>query len=94
MSRFLVNKKTLLFVLLSIVIVVAWNANVYIKELQLYDLSEGITQTLIKEGFVESYISHNDTNISPKKLMQYLHDHFEAMDFIFDIVNNFDFKKM
>lgn len=45
MSRFLVNKKTLLFVLLSIVIVVAWNANVYIKELQLYDLSEDFQKT-------------------------------------------------
>lgn len=55
---------------------------------KLYDLSEGITQTLIKEGFVESYISHNDTNIPPKKLMQYLHDHFEAMDFIFELVKS------
>ena len=55
---------------------------------KLYDLSKGITQTLIKEGFVESYISHNDTNIPPKKLMQYLHDHFEAMDFIFDLVKS------
>lgn len=55
---------------------------------RLYDLNEGITQTLIKEGFVESYIGHNDTNIPPKKLMQYLHDHFEAMDFIFDIVKS------
>lgn len=55
---------------------------------KLYDLSEGITQTLIKDGFVESLISHNDTNIPPKKLMQYLHDHFEAMDFIFDLVKS------
>ncbi|MCB9033159.1 MAG: Fic family protein [Chitinophagales bacterium] len=55
---------------------------------KLYDLSEGITQTLIKEGFVESYISHNDTNIAPKKLMQYLYDHFEAMDFVFDLVKS------
>ncbi len=55
---------------------------------KLYDLSEGITQTLIKEGFVETYISHNDTNIPPKKLMQYLHDHFEAMNFIFDLVKS------
>lgn len=55
---------------------------------KLYDLSEGITETLIKDGFVESYISHNDTNIPPKKLMQYLHDHFEAMDFIFDLVKS------
>lgn len=55
---------------------------------KLYDLSEGITETLIKDGFVEAYISHNDTNIPPKKLMQYLHDHFEAMDFIFDLVKS------
>lgn len=55
---------------------------------KLYDLSEGITQTLIKDGFVESYISHNDSNIPPKKLMQYLHDHFEAMDFVFDLVKS------
>ena len=55
---------------------------------RLYDLNEGITQTLIKDGFVESYIGHNDTNIPPKKLMQYLHDHFEAMDFIFDFVKS------
>ena len=55
---------------------------------KLYDLTEGITQTLIKNGFVESYIGHNDTNIPPKKLMQFLHDHFEAMDFIFDLVKS------
>lgn len=55
---------------------------------KLYDLSEGITQTFIKEGFVESYLQHSDTNISPKKLMAYLRDHFEAMDFIFDMVRN------
>jgi len=55
---------------------------------KLYDLSEGITQTLIKNGFVESYIGHNDTDIPPKKLMQYLNDHFAAMDFIFDLVKS------
>lgn len=33
---------------------------------KLYDLNEGITQTFIKEGFVESYLQHGDTNISPK----------------------------
>lgn len=55
---------------------------------KLYDLSEGITQTFIKEGFVESYLQHGDTNISPKKLMAHLRDHFEAMDFIFDMVRN------
>jgi len=53
---------------------------------RLYDMKEGITETFIKEGFVESYIQHGDTNIPPTKLMKYLNDHFEAMDFVFDLV--------
>ena len=53
---------------------------------KLYDLSEGITQTFIKEGFVENFISHDDTNIPASKLMGYLKSHFEGMDFVFDIV--------
>lgn len=53
---------------------------------RLYDLKEGITQTFIKEGFVESYIQHGDTNISPKQLIAYLRDHFDAIDFVFEVV--------
>ncbi len=53
---------------------------------KLYDLKEGITQTFIKEGFVESYLQHGDTNISPKQLMAYLKDHFDAIDFVFEVV--------
>ncbi|MEA2042244.1 MAG: Fic family protein [Bacteroidota bacterium] len=55
---------------------------------KLYDLSEGITQTFLKKGFVESYISHDDTNIPVSQLMGYLKSHFEAMDFVFDLVKN------
>jgi Fic family protein len=55
---------------------------------KLYDLKEGITQTFIKEGFVESYLQHGDTNISPKQLITYLKDHFDAIDFVFDVVKN------
>lgn len=55
---------------------------------KLYNLSEGITETFIKEGFVESYLSHDDTNIPPSQLMGFLEDHFQAMDFIFDLVKN------
>ncbi|KAK3605125.1 hypothetical protein CHS0354_000794 [Potamilus streckersoni] len=36
---------------------------------KLYDLSDGITETFIREGFVESYLSHDDTNIAPQQLM-------------------------
>jgi len=53
---------------------------------KLYDLKEGITQTFIKEGFVESYLQHGDTNIPPKQLISYLKDHFDAIDFVFDVV--------
>jgi len=53
---------------------------------KLYDLKEGITQTFIKEGFVESYLQHGDTNIPPKQLIAYLKDHFDAIDFVFDVV--------
>jgi len=55
---------------------------------KLYDLKEGITETFIKEGFVESYLQHGDTNIPPKLLMSYLQDNFDAIDFVFDVVKN------
>ena len=55
---------------------------------RLYDLKEGITETFIKEGFVESYLNHGDTNISPHKLLGFLNDHFEAMDYVFDMVED------
>ncbi|ACV63995.1 filamentation induced by cAMP protein Fic [Desulfofarcimen acetoxidans DSM 771] len=55
---------------------------------RLYDLKEGITETFIKEGFKEIYLQHGDTNIPQRKLMDYLHDNFEAIDFVFDVVKN------
>jgi len=53
---------------------------------QLYDLDKGVTETLIKEGFVASYLSHGDTNIPIPKLLGHLNDQLEAMDFVFDMV--------
>jgi Fic family protein len=55
---------------------------------RLYDLKEGITETFVKEGFVEAYLQHGDSNIPPKQLMAYLQDNFEAIDFVFDVVKN------
>jgi Fic family protein len=55
---------------------------------KLYDLSDGVTQTFIKEGFVEAYIGHGDTNISPQQLMGYLDDHFQALDSVFAVVQD------
>lgn len=53
---------------------------------RMYDLEKGITETFIKKGFVESYISHNDTNVPVPKLLAHLTDHLDAVDFVFDVV--------
>ena len=53
---------------------------------RLYDLKRGITETFIKEGFVQSYLSHGDTNVPTQTLMNHLRDHLDAVDFVFDIV--------
>jgi len=53
---------------------------------RLYTLDRGVTDTFIKQGFVESYISHEDTNVPVPKLLAYLTDHMEAIDFVFDVV--------
>lgn len=53
---------------------------------RLYDLSKGITETFIKEGFVKSYLSHGDTDIPKEELMDHLKDHLDAVNFVFDVV--------
>ncbi len=53
---------------------------------RMYDIKKGLTETFIKEGFVQSYISHGDTNVPVPKLMAHLQDHIEAVDFVFDVV--------
>jgi len=55
---------------------------------KLYDLKEGITETFIKEGFVESYLQHGDTNIHESELLDYLNDQYDAVQFIYDIVSS------
>lgn len=55
---------------------------------RLYDLKKGITETFIKKGFVESYLSHGDTNVPTQQLMNHLKDHLEAVDFVFDVVKD------
>jgi fido (protein-threonine AMPylation protein) len=55
---------------------------------RMYDLERGVTETFIKEGFVESYLQHGDTNINQRLLMDYLRDNFQAIDFIFSFVKS------
>ena len=55
---------------------------------RMYDLKRRITETFIKEGFVDAYLKHGDSDIEGNLLMKYLGDNFEAIDFIFDFVKN------
>lgn len=55
---------------------------------RMYDLDRGVTETLIREGFIQTYISHEDTNIPVPALLSHLKDHTEAIDFIFDVVKS------
>ncbi len=55
---------------------------------RLYDLKKGITEPFIKKGFVESYLSHDDTNVPTQVLMKHLKDHLDAVDFVFDVVKD------
>lgn len=53
---------------------------------RLYDLSRGVTETLIKHGIKESYISHGDANIPTDQLMGHLDDQLDAVEFVFDVI--------
>ncbi|OHD61878.1 MAG: hypothetical protein A2014_04810 [Spirochaetes bacterium GWF1_49_6] len=55
---------------------------------RLYDIERGITETLIKEGFIEDLIQHGDSNISATQLFKHLTDQYQAIDYIFKLVNN------
>jgi Fic family protein len=53
---------------------------------RLYDLKRGVTETLIREGFISTLVSHGDTDISKNQLMSYLRDQLDAINYTFEIV--------
>lgn len=54
----------------------------------LYQLSRGITETFIENGFVASNLLHSDTNIEPKKVWGFLNTQFNALDLVFDFIKD------
>ncbi len=57
---------------------------------RMYDISKGVTETLIEKGFAETLISHGDysDNLTKDQLMNHLKDHLFAVDFVFDFVKD------
>lgn len=57
---------------------------------RMYEISKGVTETLIEKGFAETLISHGDysDNLTKDELMNHLRDHLSAVDFVFEFVKN------
>jgi Fic family protein len=57
---------------------------------RMYDISKGITETLIEKGFNDTLISHGDfsENVTKNQLLNHLKDHLGAIDTVFDFVHS------
>ena len=57
---------------------------------RMYDISKGVTETLIEKGFADMLISHGDfsDNVTKDQLMNHLKDHLSAVDAVFDFVKH------
>jgi Fic family protein len=53
---------------------------------KLYDLSRGVTETLIKDGFAENLISHGDSDKPAPILINFLNAHLDGINLVFDYV--------
>lgn len=52
----------------------------------LYDISRGVTETLITRGFETSLLPHGETNRDPRLVIAILKDQRTAVDYVFDLV--------
>lgn len=57
---------------------------------RMYDISKGVTETLIEKGFADVLISHGDfnDNITKDQLLNHLKDHLSAVDTVFEFVKS------
>lgn len=52
----------------------------------LYDISRGVTETLITRGFETSLLPHGETNRDPRLVIAILKDQRAAVDYVFELV--------
>lgn len=57
---------------------------------RMYDISKGVTETLIEKGFADVLISHGDfsDNVTKDQLLNHLNDHLFAVDTVFEFVKS------
>lgn len=54
----------------------------------IFDVSRGVTQTLIEHGLLAAHISHGEANRPAEEIIEILHDHRKAIDMVMDVVGN------
>lgn len=62
-----------------------WSIETGVLE-RLYDLSRGLTVTLVEQGFHASLVSHNDATISGDRLVEILEDHRQGLGLVMDLI--------
>lgn len=62
-----------------------WSIETGVVE-RVYDLSMGLTMTLVEQGFHSSLITHNETNLEAEELIAILKDQRDSLDMVMDVV--------
>jgi len=62
-----------------------WSIETGVLE-RLYDLSRGLTVTLVEQGFHASLIGHNDATMSGDRLVEILEDHRQGLALVMDFI--------
>ena len=62
-----------------------WSIETGVLE-RLYDLSRGLTVTLIEQGFHASLVSHKDATMSGDRLVEILEDHRQGLALVMDLI--------
>lgn len=62
-----------------------WSIETGVLE-RLYDLSRGLTVTLVERGFHASLVAHGDATIDGERLIEILEDHREGLAMVMDMI--------
>lgn len=62
-----------------------WSIETGVVE-RVYDVSMGVTMTLVEQGFDATLIAHGETTLPPEKLVDILRDHRASLHMVMDVV--------
>lgn len=62
-----------------------WSIETGVVE-RVYDVTMGVTMTLVEQGFHAALIPHGETSLPPEQLVEILGDHRASLDMVMDVV--------